>query len=108
MKVQNHKQPAENAEQNTEDASSAERASILLVHNSDLLIRTGSPAETEITDESGRSKRKRIPRQMNLNGCLCGTIVKQSTAVVPVIECNRKGCETQWVSTTLQYFYCTN
>jgi hypothetical protein len=86
---------------NEEPGSAAERA----VHELNLPLTVtntgpGAPAETEITDESGRSKRKRIPREMNLNGCLCGSTVNPSTAVVPVIKCKRKGCETQWVSDT--------
>ena len=46
--------------------------------------------------ETGRSKRKRIPKQNTsdaLNGCLCGVVLDS--------ECNevlKVGCETQWVS----------
>jgi hypothetical protein len=49
-------------------------------------------------DESGRSKRKRVPRQVAdaLNGCLCGLVLDVS--VSGVLKCKQAGCETQWVS----------
>ena len=56
--------------------------------------------------DSGRSKRKRIPRQLAdaLNGCLCGLVLDCS--MDGVLRCNQAGCETQWVSTVpLKYDY---
>jgi len=54
---------------------------------------------SETPEESGRSKRKRVPRQLAdaLNGCLCGLVLDRSTN--GVLECKQAGCETQWVST---------
>jgi len=58
---------------------------------------TGIRSET--LEESGRSKRKRVPRQLAdaLNGCLCGLVLNRSSN--GVLECKQAGCETQWVST---------
>jgi hypothetical protein len=55
--------------------------------------------EPEIPEESGRSKRKRVPRQLAdaLNGCLCGLVLDGSLG--GVLKCKQAGCETQWVST---------
>ena len=55
--------------------------------------------EIEIPEESGRSKRKRVPRKLAdaLNGCLCGQVLDSS--LNGVLECKQAGCETQWVST---------
>jgi hypothetical protein len=55
--------------------------------------------EIEIPEESGRSKRKRVPRKLAdaLNGCLCGLILNSS--MKEVLKCKQAGCETQWVST---------
>ncbi len=54
---------------------------------------------TDKPEESGRSKRKRIPRRLAdaLNGCLCGLVVDSSLS--GVLECKQAGCETKWVST---------
>jgi hypothetical protein len=51
-----------------------------------------------IPEESGRSKRKRVPRQLAdaLNGCLCGSVLNSSLS--GVVKCKQAGCETQWVS----------
>lgn len=48
-------------------------------------------------EETGRSKRKRVPRQLAdaLNGCLCGSVLDGS--MDGVLKCNQAGCETQWV-----------
>ena len=56
------------------------------------------PAATDIEMQSGRSKRKRVPRKAAdaLNGCLCGVILNSSSN--EVLECKQAGCETQWVS----------
>ena len=55
----------------------------------------------EIPEESGRSKRKRVPRQLAdaLNGCLCGSVLNGSLS--GVVKCKQAGCETQWVSICL-------
>ena len=55
----------------------------------------------ETVENSGRSKRKRVPRQLvdALNGCLCGLVLDCS--MDGVLACNQAGCETQWVSTTV-------
>ena len=45
------------------------------------------------------TKRKRIRRAMELNGCYCGNVLSSSMA--GVVECKRTGCETQWVSRIL-------
>jgi hypothetical protein len=57
------------------------------------------PTEVEIPEESGRSKRKRVPRQLAdaLNRCLCGLVLNGSLG--GVLKCKQAGCETQWVST---------
>ena len=56
--------------------------------------------EIEIPEESGRSKRKRVPRKFAdaLNGCLCGLILDNS--MKEVLKCKQAGCETQWVGTS--------
>ena len=55
--------------------------------------------EPEIPEESGRSKRKRVLRQLAdaLNGCLCG-LVLDGSSVGGVLKCKQASCETQWVS----------
>ena len=55
------------------------------------------------TEELGRSKRKRIPRQLAnaLNGCLCGLVLNPSSS--GALKCKQTGCETQWVSTAIDY-----
>ena len=45
------------------------------------------------------TKRKRIRRAVELNGCYCGNVL--SSSVAGVVECKRTGCETQWVSMIL-------
>jgi len=54
---------------------------------------------TEI-EESGQSKRKRVPCRLAdaLNGCLRGVILNSSSN--GVLECKQAGCETQQVSTS--------
>ena len=54
---------------------------------------------TEIIEESGRSKCKRVPQQLAdaLNGCLCGLVLDGSSS--GALRCKQAGCETQWVST---------
>jgi len=67
-----------------------------------------APAETrsEIAEEPGRSKRKRVIRRVAdaLNGCLCGSVLDGSTR--GVLQCKQAGCETQWVSTALRVLIC--
>ena len=55
------------------------------------------------TEELGQSKRKRIPRQLAdaLNGCLCGLVLNASSS--GALKCKQTGCETQWVSTAIDY-----
>ncbi|EDR02380.1 uncharacterized protein LACBIDRAFT_309694 [Laccaria bicolor S238N-H82] len=52
--------------------------------------------EERPSDETGRSKRKRVPRQMPdaLNGCLCRIVVDSLSD--GVLECKKLGCEMQW------------
>ena len=45
------------------------------------------------------TKRKRIRRAVELNGCYCGNVLSSSMA--GVVECKRTGCETQCVSRIL-------
>jgi hypothetical protein len=54
---------------------------------------------SQIPEESGRSKRKRVPQQLadTLNGCLCGLVLGSSLS--GVLKCKQAGCETQLVST---------
>jgi hypothetical protein len=61
----------------------------------------GTEIGSEIPEESGRPKRKRVPRQLAdaLNGCLCGSVLNSSLS--GVVKCKQAGCETQWVSTCL-------
>lgn len=74
--------------------------------NSEVPTQTGTtqniPVDdsTQLADSSGRSKRKRIPRQTAdaLNGCLCGVVLSESED--GVLKCHNTGCETQWVSTS--------
>ncbi|KAF8224860.1 hypothetical protein L208DRAFT_1409340 [Tricholoma matsutake] len=51
-----------------------------------------------VAEESGRSKRKRILRQLGdaLNGCLCASVL--DSTMDGVLNCKQAGCETQWVS----------
>ena len=55
---------------------------------------------SEIPEEFGWSKRKRVPRKLEdaLNGCLCGLVLDRSSN--GVLMCKQAGCETQWVSST--------
>ena len=67
--------------------------------------RQAEEARIEIPEESGRSKRKRVQRQLAdaLNGCLCGLVLDSSSE--RVLKCKQAGCETLWVS-TLYYERC--
>ena len=62
-------------------------------------IQVAVTMEIEIPEESGWSKRKRVPRKLadTLNGCLCGQVLDSS--LNGVLECKQAGCETRWVST---------
>jgi hypothetical protein len=62
-------------------------------------IQAAAAMEIEIPEESGWSKRKRVPHKLadTLNGCLCGQVLDSS--LNGVLECKQAGCETQWVST---------
>jgi len=61
------------------------------------MVATG--IEAIIPEESGRSKRKRIPQLLadTLNGCLCRLVLNSS--LNGILKCRQAGCETQWVST---------
>ena len=63
-------------------------------------IQAAAATATEIHEESGRSKRKRVPRKLAdaLNGCLCRLVLNSS--MEGVLQCKQAGCETQWVSTS--------
>lgn len=52
-------------------------------------------AEIEIPEESGRSKRKIVPRKLAdaLNRRLCGLILNSS--MKELLKCKQAGCETQ-------------
>ena len=67
-------------------------------------IQVAVATEIEIPEESGRSKRKRVPCKLAdaLNGCLCGQVLDSS--LNGVLECKQAGCETQWVNTV--YYKC--
>ncbi len=56
---------------------------------------SATETSSEIPQESGRTKHKRVPRQLAdaLNGCLCGLVLDHS-----FLKCKQAGCETQWVS----------
>jgi hypothetical protein len=61
--------------------------------------RQAEEAGIGIPEEPGRSKRKRVQRQLAdaLNGCLCGLVLDSSSE--KVLKCKQAGCETLWVST---------
>ena len=60
----------------------------------------GAEIDFEVPEESGRPKRRMIPRQLAdaLNGCLCGSVL--SSSLSGVVKCKQAGCEAQWVSST--------
>jgi len=54
------------------------------------------------SEEHGRPKRKRVPRQTEtdaLNSCLCGLVVDPMTEAA--VQCTQPGCETEWVSPSI-------
>jgi len=53
--------------------------------------------EIEIAEESGQSKRKRVPCRLAdaLNGCLCGVILNSSSN--GVLECKQAGCVGKYI-----------
>src|SRR6267378_3122293 len=55
----------------------------------------GTEICSEIPEESGRPKHKRVPRQLvdALNGCLCGSVLNSSLS--GIVKCKQAGCETQ-------------
>ena len=61
----------------------------------------GTEIGSEISEESGCPKHKRVPQQLadTLNGCLCRSVLNSSLS--GVLKCKQAGCETQWVSTCL-------
>jgi len=69
---------------------------------SDIRVIVAASTENDaIVEETGRSKRKRVPRKHildTLNGCLCGEVV--DSLKLPsnaIIKCKEIGCETEWV-----------
>lgn len=55
-------------------------------------------SNARVPEESGQSKRKRVPQRLAdvLNGCLCGLVLNSS--LIGVLKCKQASCETQWVS----------
>jgi hypothetical protein len=58
--------------------------------------------ESASIEKAGRFTRKRgrghIVDELNLNVCLCGSVVDLSMDLETVVKCKRSSCETQWVS----------
>ena len=59
--------------------------------------------EPELEHNKLPLKRRRIQRNVELNGCFCGSVL--DSAAAGVIECKQTGCETQWVRI---FFYWTS
>ena len=74
------------------------RASVepMLNGNSTTTFITTELTEAEYEFNKLPVKRRRIRRNLELNGCFCGSVLDSSMA--SVIECKRIGCETQWIS----------
>jgi len=60
---------------------------------------------TTVVEESGRTKRKRVARKHELNGCLCGDVVQPSDPEARAVKCKQAGCETEWVSRACYQFH---
>jgi hypothetical protein len=96
--VRQNNQPSEGGGGN-EDLNNASEE----MGDTNRIVQAPMAAAEEIPEESGRSKRRRIPRKHAdaLNGCLCGQVLDSS--LNGVIECKQAGCETQWVSIAAFY-----
>ena len=89
----------QNTEERTESSVPAlVRASVepKLNRNSATTFITTELTEAEYEFNELPVKRRRIRRNLELNGCFCGSMLDSSMA--GVIECKRIGCKTQWVS----------
>ena len=63
-----------------------------------LQVAIAAEVKPDNSDDFGRSKRKRIPRQVEIdapNECLCGLVVEPLSE--GVLLCKKNGCETRWV-----------
>ena len=96
---QNNLNP-ENVSENTGENESSTKATSRADEMS--CIEVAEPPEIENSEQSGRSKRKRVPRKGEehdaLDSCLCGIVLNGSED--DVLKCKQAGCETQWVSTS--------
>ena len=70
-----------------------------------LTLTTVSLSEINVSDLLLPTKRKRISRAVELNGCFCGNVLTGSSSMAGVIECKWIGCETQWMSRMLHCLY---
>ena len=75
-------------------------ASGVSLNAKDVPLAMAAEIRSEIPEEFGWSKCKRVPRKLEdaLNGCLCGLVLDRSSN--GVLMCKQAGCETQWVSST--------
>ena len=77
---------------------------------SDLVEDTVAAENDGIVEETGRSKRKRVPRKHvldTLNGCLCGEVVDPlKSPLNEIIKCKEIGCETEWVIVIFLVYLC--
>lgn len=77
----------------------AHDAGVVEAESTDTRGSIDATGESVPLQETGRSKRKRVPKQNTsdaLNGCLCGVVLHSGCD--GVLKCKRAGCETQWVS----------
>ena len=70
-----------------------------------LTLTTVSLSKINASDLPLPTKRKRIRRAVELNGCFCGNVLTGSSLTAGVIECKWIGCETQWMSRMLHCLY---
>ena len=78
--------------QGTADATGDKSEDVLSTGSIITVTQTTIP---QVNEDSVPSKRKWIHWAMELNGCLCGTVV--TTSSDEAIQCKWAGCETQWV-----------
>ena len=74
-------------------------AGVIETESTATIINTHGMGESMNPQETGRSKRKQLPKQNTsdaLNGCLCSVVLDLECN--EVLKCKRVGCETQWVS----------
>jgi hypothetical protein len=97
-----------NQDLNTANTSSGVGTTLIEVRGTHMPVSATADSDigSEIPspDESGWSKRKRVPQQLAdaLNGCLCGLVL--DGLLGGVLKCKQAGCETQWVS-TFKFFH---